>query len=204
MPKTKIPSIDKQWQYFERWEEKFIKAAARAERRRGNSRPGEDLFLAAPWEEDWTIDMEGISKRAAEKIDFLRAYLRDISFDGPEFMAQCSSFLDLQFPSACEDVYSFLIMQDIEQEIPIPDFSGYWMRIFLKELTDIDFSSAFSVMPFHDIQITKPKNQTWTSKQIQSAIRTIKHDLGFDGFDCHVRTTWKTKTSINLKFIWDT
>jgi|GEM_PF-2882689 len=54
----------------------------------------QDLIL------DLGISESELSNRITEKIQFLRGYLVDISYDGPEFMVKHSNFLTFQYPSS--------------------------------------------------------------------------------------------------------
>ena len=58
---------------------------------------------------DVNIPESELSTRISQKINFIRGYLMDISFDGPEFMAKHSDFLTLQYPSKCNNFYGHLV-----------------------------------------------------------------------------------------------
>ena len=106
-----IRSKQDTWNKFERWAYRYKTVCHRViEEMFDCEYPNYDegLFLRKSQELNQDIVLESdvseskeLSTRIYRKINFLRGYLVDISYDGPDFMAKYSYFVTLEFTSRC-------------------------------------------------------------------------------------------------------
>lgn len=65
-------------------------------------------------------------------------------------------------------------------------------RIYVEELSDIDFEDSYSYLYFSTISISNRDYKTWSRKRIVEVIQHIKEDMEFDG----------DEVEIELEFDW--
>lgn len=54
-------------------------------------------------------------------------------------------------------------------------------RVYVEELSDIDFEDSYAYLYFDVISISNNSYKTWTRKRIKEVIEQIKEDMEFDG-----------------------
>ena len=65
-------------------------------------------------------------------------------------------------------------------------------RVYVEELSDIDFEDSYSYLYFRIISISDRDYRTWTRKRIKEVIQHIKEDMEFDG----------DQVDLKLEFDW--
>ncbi len=145
-------------------------------------------------------------QRVKAKISFLRGYLVYISYDGAEFMDSQSSFLTLQYPSRCNNVWGIWLEQEVREGMEPGDHFGYdgmEVSIFVKEISGFDFASAHTILPFDRIHLRRPKGARWARQAVEIAIEEIRNDLGFDGLEFGCETEFASNSPVlTLNFVW--
>lgn len=204
------------WERFERWaaryENKSFEFIEKICSNEGNVFADNDLFIQKKEEVQRQLPLSLLSEsalqdRITDKIGFLRAYLVDISFDGPEFMNDKSNFLSLQYPGKCDNALGVWLEKDgeslPEDFLPSDYFDKLNVSFFCKNINDVDLASMYSVLPFDRMFLRRPKGRKWDKAAIDMLIHQIKEDLEFD---------YSVKIDINhendeellmVSFIWD-
>ena len=59
-------------------------------------------------------------------------------------------------------------------------------RVYVEELSDIDFEDSYAYLYFQVISISDRNCKTWTRKRIKEVIQQIKEDMGFDGDEVEI------------------
>jgi hypothetical protein len=59
-------------------------------------------------------------------------------------------------------------------------------RVYVEELSDIDFEDSYSYLYFDVISISNRDYKTWTQKKIKEVIQHIKEDMEFDGDEVEI------------------
>ena len=184
------PTIQQQWDRFERWASRFRKSTVRlfdelSERDVIDSQDYLYLLNASELEgaEEAAHEKGSLAvlvERANEKINFLRGYMVDISFDGPEFMALNSRFLTLQYQSRCNSAFGFWFEQWVENPTPggYHGFQGLDAVLFADSAKDIDFESVRNILPFDTVLVRQPNGAIWSNSQARELVQIIKDDLG--------------------------
>lgn len=209
-------SIQDTWDRFERWASRFKKVCEERIEEMfecGYSDIDGGLFVCKRHEFggdlllDCTVFRSELSERISEKINFIRGYLVDISFDGPDFMARHSKFLSLQYPSQCNNAIGVWLEQDLEVEDEPGGyfrFQGWDVSFFCKEIRDVDLASMRNVLPFDRMFVRRPKGIAWDRASSKKFLRDVKSDLEFD---YHVQVEMGKDLSyqlLTLEFTWQT
>ena len=213
-------SIQTTWNKFERWQARYTKTCYKAIDKMTTGEDDYDsleyhLFLQNWYEYDLDliIDMglseSDLQRRVANKINFLRGYLVDISYDGAEFMAQHSNFLSLQYPSKCNNAYSIWLEQygdddgnGIEAGASF-HFQEFEIGFFCKSIEDIDLASMRNILPFDRLFIRRPKGENWDIDSIENITHLIKEDLESD-YDVKVDFNKNDSGGLfSMNFTWD-
>jgi len=190
-------SIQKTWDKFERWQLRYKKVCYRTIDEMldwENSDCLEDGLFIASWV-DLGLDLffeqgfseQDLEKRVLNKINFLNAYLVDVSFDGAEFMSKKSNFLTAQYPSRCHDSFGVWMEQYLERDDGSSiesgasmSFQGFDASFFCKSISDVDLASMRNIIPFDRIFILRPHEESWDRKSIKSIYHKVKEDLEAD------------------------
>jgi len=184
-------SIQDVWDKFERWAYRYKKACENTAAELidcGYSDHDVGLCLSK-WHElnqdfwDLNISESELSTRISQKINFIRGYLVDISFDGSEFMAKHSGFLTLQYPSKCNNSMGIWLDQDLEGDIEAGGYFGFQdfdINVFCKSMADIDLASMRNILPFDRMYIRRPKGLVWDKSSICNVVQQVKEDIEFD------------------------
>lgn len=185
-------STQKSWDKFERWVSRYRKVSLRAiEELLDSEYPDFDggLFLCKNFELnldlifDFHVLKSELSSRVENKISFLRGYLVDISFDGPEFVERHSNFLTQQYPSKCNNAIGVWLEQDLEGNLEAGSYFGFQkfdVSFFCKNIKDVDLASMRSILPFDRMFVRLPKGQTWDATTDKAMLEQIEEDLKFD------------------------
>jgi len=59
-------------------------------------------------------------------------------------------------------------------------------RVYVEELSDIDFEDSYTYLYFQIISISNNSYKTWTRKRIKEVIQQIKEDMEFDGDEVEI------------------
>lgn len=210
-------SIQDVWDRFEAWQRRYRRRCYQVideMEEQGYADPMEGLFLRKPQElcgdliSDFLLDSDDLKNRIDKKIEFLRGYLVDISFDGPEYMDKCSRFLPCQYPSRCNNATGLWLEQDLEHEPMEPGlyhgFQDFEVQIFCKKIVDIDLASMRSVLPFDILHARLPKGEGWTRESSNQLVSEIRSDLEFDEEQFDVDVIGYDRTEIlTLSFKWN-
>ena len=154
---------------------------------------------------DLALDEEQLNRRIEQKVQFIRAYLVDISYDGGDFMSRHSKFLHLQYAGRSARALGVWL----EQSMDVPEieagssfhFQGFDGWLFLNNMKDVDWASIRSVLPFDLMHVEKPDGSKWTQADRKQLKELLSEDLGSDGHDYKVRMTEKAG-SLTLEFNW--
>ena len=196
--KSAKPTIQGHWDRFERWRKRF-EAASAAHLDRFDDESLEDesfdfseLLYVASWDEWLGLSSHagaveiasGAPNQVNEKVEFVRAYFRDISFDGPVFMEHFSKFLTCQYPSRCDSAYAFWFDQgEVSLETP-------WVlesALFLPSIDAVDYYSIMEILEFQAVRIRAPRGREWFDGEARNIAAHIKQDLAQDGLDVVIR-----------------
>ena len=156
--------------------------------------------------EELGLSQSELLARLSNKVSFLRGYLVDISFDGPEFMATHSNFLTSQYPSKCNNSIGVWLEQNLEGEIEPGGYFGFRefdVNFFCKSIEEIDLASMRNILSFDRMFIRRPKGRDWDSSSASDILRIVKEDLEFD-YSVKVQAEddkWGELFSMN--FIWE-
>jgi hypothetical protein len=208
-------SVQDTWDKFERWAYRYKKVCHRAIKEmldRGYSDFDEGLFLQK-WDElnydiilDLNLSESDLSTRISKKLKFLRGYLVDISFDGPEFMAKHSNFLTRQYPSKCNNSIGVWLEQNVEGEIEAGGyfgFQGFDVNFFCESLEDVDLASMRNILPFDRMFVRRPKGQTWDAASINDVMQRVKYDIEFDYTVKIQAEHYKSGELFSIRFTWE-
>jgi len=183
-------SIQDTWNKFERWSHRYKKVCHKVIKeiiKYDSSDLDKGLFLQNSHEFHQDLGYYNseseLLTRISRKIDFLRGYLVDISFDGPEFMAQQSDFLTQQYPSRCDNSIGVWLEQSREGDIECGAYFGFQdfdVSFFCKSIKDVDLASMRNILPFDHIIVRRPKNQIWDKISVNNFVQQVNKDLEFD------------------------
>jgi hypothetical protein len=182
------------WKKFERWAKRYKNVCEKAINNMVNNgyyKFEDGLYLSfSKWYElnqdlllDWGVSESELSNRISQKINFLRGYLIDISFDGHEFMTKKSDFFTLQYPSKCNHAIGIWLEQSMEGKVEAGSYFGfqeYDVNIFCKNVADIDLASMRRILPFDRMFLRLPKGKPWNALNISSVLRQVQEDIEFD------------------------
>jgi hypothetical protein len=132
---------------------------------------------------DLNLTKDELFQRVSNKINFLRAYLVDISFDGPEFMTNQSNFLSRQYASRCDNSMGVWLEQDPRHSAEAGGgfgFQEFHANFFCENIEDADFASMRNILPFDRMFVRLPKAKNWDISSANFLIEKIKNDLEFD------------------------
>ena len=59
-------------------------------------------------------------------------------------------------------------------------------KVYVEELSDIDFEDSYAYLYFQTISISNNSYKTWTRKRIKEVIQHIKEDMEFDGDEVEI------------------
>lgn len=207
-------SVQGVWDRFERWTKRYKIACHKAIEEMfkcGYSEFDNALYLRK-WHElnqdiilDLNISESELSNRIYQKIDFLRGYLVDITFDGPEFMAKHSDFLTLQYPSQCNNAIGVWLEQRLDSEVEAGGYSGFQefdVNVFCRSIADIDLASMRNVLPFDRMFLRRPKGKAWDVSSIRSIVQQVKEDIEFD-YEVQVKPDNGPKDLLSINFTWE-
>jgi len=189
-PQSPTSGIQAQWDRFDRWAKRYLRKTKELvddlKARRLVDTP--DYLCLLQWAEYKGIfvppheidDLQVLEKRAKEKIEFLRGYLVDISFDGAEFMHIKSKFLPLQYQSKCNSSMGFWFEQWLDNAHPgaYHGYQGFDVVLFASAVSDIDFESVNTILPFDEIFIRQSCGLPWDQARANQVVQEIKADLG--------------------------
>ena len=156
-----------------------------------NRNAGSDngLFLCK-WSElnqdlvaDLSLPETELETRVVNKLNFIRGYMIDISFDGDQFVDEKSAFLSLQFPDQCNDALGVWLEQDLEDRIETGGYYGFQkfnMSFFCNDIVDVDLASMRGVLRFNKMYLRRPKGVNWDTENAKDVLQKIKDDLEFD------------------------
>jgi hypothetical protein len=124
------------------------------------------------------------------QIDFIKYHVALMTFPGPtiENLDRIERFLSMQH---LVDKY----FPDGEQPpITITFWGGspVCVRVYVEELSDIDFEDSYVDLYFSTICISDRDCKKWTPRRIEETIEEIKQDMEYDG----------DKVEIELEFDW--
>jgi hypothetical protein len=207
-------SIQDTWDKFERWAYRYKRVCERWVEEMFDSGYSDDegLFLRTEMElhcysfSDLNISESDCYTRIKSKIGFLRGYLVNISFDGPEFMASHSRFLTLQYPSKCDNAMGVWLEQDLEGEIEAGSYFGFNdfdVSFFCKSLNDVDLASMRSILPFDRMSLRRPKGKAWDGACIAEVLDRLKYDLEFDYQVKIEPDEYESGEILYIGFTWD-
>ena len=204
-------SIQDTWDKFERWAYRYKKVCHGTIEEMfdcGYSDFDSGLFLQK-WHElnqDINVSESELYTRVSNKIKFLRGYLVDISFDGPEFMAKHSNFLTLQYPGKCNNSMGVWLEQDLEGEIEAGSYFGFKefdVSFFCKSFKVVDLSSMRNILPFDRMFVRLPKGQNWDTDSVNNVVKQIKEDLEFD-YSVKIQTDGNESGELlSMRFTWE-
>jgi hypothetical protein len=200
------------WEQFHTWSDRYIaKCDAEIERlyRKGDGLFRDTQFMTERIWDDWDHDDVDVATRKEiirKKAVFLKIYFRDLSFDGTAYMKRHMRLLPMQLPLRNRTGIGIWLEQDQERkQTPIhatTEFLEPYVALFAKDVADIDFASAHSVLPFDYLSLRNFTGKKWSKVDARRIARQIKDDLEFDGmeFDMNSRST---QAGLDLTFIWD-
>ena len=181
------------WTYFEAWQRSFRKTFS-------------DVILMLYEDvrfylEESFGDEQGLAlpthankkRRLEAQIGFLKGYFVDISFDDPEtgkerFGRNVFRLLNTFDNSALEESYWIFFGTNDIASAPTGDsllFDGTEANLFCRNLGDVDFASAMSVLPYDRMIIRNKSGKEWSEIQIKRFLRHLRKDLAFDDLDGH-------------------
>ena len=208
-------SIQETWDKFNRWENRYRNVSHSFIDEMfhiGYSDFDGGLFISNSCE----INYEMISgtnlvesdlyERIDNKINFLRGYLADISFDGPKFMMEKSKFLTLQYPSRCNNAMGVWLEQDLEGGIEAGAYSYFQefdVNFFCNNIKDVDLASMKRILPFDRMFIRQAKGQQWVNTSIEKILKQIEKDLGYEYEFKMKPKTLKGNDLLQITFIWN-
>lgn len=203
------------WNKFDRWAYRYKNVCRKMLEEMfdcGYSDLHDGLFLKE-WFEfdqdiicDLNITKDVLFKRVSHKINFFRAYLVDISFDGPEFMANQSNFLSLQYPSRCDNSTGVWLEQYPTHNAEVGGSFGFQefnVNFFCKHIEDVDLASMRNVLPFDRMFVRLPKAKAWDIFSANFFIEKIKEDLEFDYSVTIQIDNDELGKLLSLNFNWD-
>ncbi|WP_140885275.1 hypothetical protein [Muricoccus nepalensis] len=179
------------WTYFEAWQ-------------RGLRKTSDDVILMLYEDvrqhlEETSGEGQGMElpahankkRRLDAQIGFLRGYFVDISFDDPEsgkerFGRSVFRVLSAFDKSSLDESYwIFFGTNDMEAAPPGDShhFDGVEANIFCRNLDDVDFASAMTILPYDRMIVRNKAGKDWSEVQIKRFLQHLKNDLAFDDFD---------------------
>jgi hypothetical protein len=201
------------WTRFERWAYRYKKVCDKVIEEIAAGVDIDELFLQKAYELhsglilDWSKDESELSGRIDSRVNFIRGYLANISFDGPQFMSAHSKFLPLQYPSRCNNAFCVWLDQESEGELESGSYFGFQefdVSFFCNSLDDIDLASMRSVVAFNRMTMRRPKGRHWDTVSVNEAVKRIKYDLEFD-YSVETKADGdKSDELFFLKFTWGT
>ena len=155
----------------------------------GNAGSDKGLFLCK-WNElnhdliaDLSLPEDELEIRVVNKLNFIRGYMIDISFDGEQFVDEKSTFLSLQYPNKCNDALGVWLEQDLGGKIETGAYFGFQkfdISFFCNDISDVDLASMREVLLFNKIFLRRPKGVNWDTGNANDVYQKIKNDLEFD------------------------
>jgi len=215
---TMTNSIQQTWDKFERWQKRYTKVCDEAidEIIEIDEYDSEGLFLLHCEELECgyldvnTPSKQELQKRIQNKINFLRGYLVDISFDGPQFMSDYSSFISMQYPSRCNNAYGVWLDQwseikdeDVRESGDSRHFQGIEIGFFCNSLEDVDLESMNVILPFQRVVVRRPQGKKWDTESSDSIISQVNADICDDGYPEIQVNKEKFDEFLTLNLIWD-
>ena len=177
---------------YRQWRDDYYEVCKKAidemlENRNAGSDNG--LFLCK-WSElgkdliaDLSLPETELETRVVNKLNFIRGYMIDISFDGEQFVDEKSAFLSLQYPNKCNDALSVWLEQDLGDKIETGAYFGFQkfdISFFCNDISDVDLASMREVLLFNKIYLRRPKGEKWGAESAKDVLHKIKNDLEFD------------------------
>ncbi|MBE0507576.1 MAG: hypothetical protein IBX50_12825 [Marinospirillum sp.] len=154
---------------------------------------------------DLNVSESELSNRIIDKIQFIKGYLVDIYFDGPDFADKYYNFLEFQCPSKCDNAIGIWLEQDLEGEVEAGSyfgFQGFDMNIFCRSVDDIDLASMRNILPFDRMYLRQPKGKIWDEQSIRSVVQQVKEDIEFD-YEVIVTPSNKSEELLSINFIFN-
>lgn len=200
-------SVQNVWDSFDRWAHRYRKTCHQTIEEIfdcGYSDFDGGLFLCKQHELnldlifDFNITKSDLYDRITEKINLLRGYFVDISFDGPEFMYLHSRFLNLQYPSKCNNSIGMWFEQDLEGEIDAGayfGFQGFDANLFCKSIEDVDLASVRNILPYNRMFVRRQKGKPWDTQSANSVLQQIKYDLECD-YEVKINPEWSESNQL--------
>jgi len=155
----------------------------------GDAGSDNGLFLCK-WNEinkdliaDLMLPEEELEERIVNKLNFIRGYMIDISFDGEQFVDEKSTFLSLQYPDECNNALGVWLEQDLGDEIETGGYYGFQefdISFFCKNIADVDLASVRGVLRFNKMYLRRPQGKKWDAESAKDALQKVKNDLEFD------------------------
>ncbi len=164
----------KAYKLFLEWEKTYRKEAA------------ECGYKALDWvycEEEVREDEKQYQKDIAAalqgQIDFIGYHVALMTFPGPtlENLDRIERFLSMQH---LNDEY---FPDEERPPISITFWGGYpvCVRVYVEELSDIDFEDSYANLYFSTICISDRDCKKWTPRRSEETIEEIKQDMEYDG-----------------------
>ena len=132
---------------------------------------------------DLSLPEDELETRVVNRLNFIRGYMVDISFDGDQFVDEKSTFLSLQYPDKCDNVLGVWLEQDLGDRIETGSYFGFGefdMSFFCNDITDVDLASMRGVLRFNKMYLRRPKGVNWDTGNAKDVYQKIKNDLEFD------------------------
>ena len=124
-----------------------------------------------------------LETRVCNKLNFIRGYMIDISFDGEQFVDQKSTFLTLQYPDKCNNALGVWLEQDLGDRLETGGYYGFGefdISFFCKDIADVDLASMRGVLRFNKMYLRRPQGKKWDAESAKDALQKVKNDLEFD------------------------
>lgn len=202
-------TVQQQWDRYERWSRRLRLVSDSLMQQledEDDNAPDVDRLLYAAASHEWrgkddvdtSLIVQAAPFRIASKIEFVKTYFRDVSFNGPEFMGHVANFLSCQYPSRCNRCYALWFEQCDET---LDDTWRFDCALFVPSIDAIDYFSVHEILPFDSLTIRAPRGLPWGKDQIHAACANIQNDLAQDGLDVEIKARRRGQELLELKFL---
>jgi hypothetical protein len=201
MKKPKVSKVGG-WTLFERWERNFKRYRLR-EPRGLLLRDYGEVEANVQYDEPFPdLSVDDKDRIIGQQIEFLRGCFSDISHDSGDFAKRVRVAICNHSGRSWNKGYAlFFRLYNNFDNAPACGhfcFRGYTANIFCNDLADIDFASAMYVMPFDEMIIRSPNEESWTDESIKDAIEYIENDLGRDDHKSDFQENWRNGGFLGL------
>lgn len=169
----------KAYELFLEWEKNYLKEV------KGCDYEGLDwIYCSDEAREDEKKYRREIRSALKEQIDFIKYHVALLTFPSQteETLNRIKRFLSMQH----------LIDKYFPDGEKPPITLTFWggspvcARVYVEELTEIDFEDSYAYLYFQTISISNVNFKTWTQKKIKDVIQHIKEDMEFDGDEVEI------------------